>query len=157
MTNQQLIEKFYTSFANGDAEGMVSCYADNIEFEDPAFGLLQGEKAKAMWRMLLTNNKNVIKITSSNISANEQTGSANWVAEYTFSQTGRPVVNKVAASFKFENGKISKHTDRFNMWAWSRQALGVSGLLLGWSGFMKSKIQARTNGLLKKFMEKQAK
>ena len=38
------------------------------------------------------------------------------------------------------DGKIIKHTDIFDLWEWSKQALGVSGYLLGWSGFMKNKI-----------------
>jgi hypothetical protein len=32
--------------------------------------------------------------------------------------------------------------------------LGISGYLLGWSSFMRKKIQGTTNGLLGKFMEK---
>jgi len=43
---QKLIETFYTSFANLDAETMISCYHDEITFEDPAFGVLKGERAK---------------------------------------------------------------------------------------------------------------
>jgi ketosteroid isomerase-like protein len=48
MDNKQLIEKFYQCFASADAEGMVNCYADDIEFKDPAFGLLKGNDAKNM-------------------------------------------------------------------------------------------------------------
>lgn len=146
--NKELIEKFYTSFAAGDAEGMVSCYHDDIAFEDPAFGPLKGEDPKKMWRMLLKNNKGNMKITFSNVHADAHTGGADWVAEYTFSQTGRHVVNRVSASFEFKDGKIIKHTDRFNAWKWASQALGTSGKLLGWSSFMKNKIRLRTKNLL---------
>ena len=154
MNNSELIKKFYDSFANGDAEGMVSCYGDNIQFEDPAFGKLNGEMAKNMWRMLVNNNKSIIKISYSNVQANDKTGSVNWAAEYVFSQTGRPVINKIAATFEFKDGKIIKQTDVFDMWKWSRQALGLKGYLLGWSDFLKGKIQIQTNSLLKKYVEK---
>ncbi|MBL7816587.1 MAG: nuclear transport factor 2 family protein [Saprospiraceae bacterium] len=154
MDNKAIIEHFYQSFAKGDAESMVSHYADNITFEDPAFGRLQGKDAKDMWRMLINNNRDGIKITYGNVQANDTTGSANWQAEYTFSQTGRFVVNKIHASFVFKNGQIIQHTDYFDMWRWSRQALGLSGWLLGWSGFMKNKIQQRTNSLLAKYQKK---
>jgi ketosteroid isomerase-like protein len=43
MTHTGLIEKFYSAFAHADAEGMVSCYTDDITFEDPAFGVLKGK------------------------------------------------------------------------------------------------------------------
>ena len=155
MNNLDLINKFYSSFANGDAEGMVSCYDDNIQFEDPAFGKLKGEMAGNMWRMLINNNRGITKITYSDVQADDKSGSVNWIAEYVFSQTGRPVINKIAATFEFKDGKIIKHTDVFDMWKWSSQALGLKGYLLGWTGFLKGKIQIQTNSLLKKYIEKQ--
>ncbi|HET6991030.1 MAG TPA: nuclear transport factor 2 family protein [Bacteroidia bacterium] len=151
MNNSELITKFYQSFANKDAEGMVSCYHDEIQFQDPAFGLLKGDDAKKMWRMLMKRSKGEIEITFGNVQADEKTGKANWKAEYVFSQTGRKVVNVISAQFEFRDGKIFRHKDHFSMWKWSRQALGLPGLLLGWSGFMKKKIQERSRKLLENF------
>jgi ketosteroid isomerase-like protein len=155
MNNIELIHRFYQAFAQADAEGMVSCYHTNIQFEDPAFGVLRGEDARNMWRMLIASSKGNIKITFDNVQANETSGSATWVAEYVFSQTNRPVINHISATFLFQDGKIIKHTDVFDMWKWSRQALGWKGWLLGWSPFMKKQIQANTHKLLKKFRDKQ--
>jgi hypothetical protein len=148
MTNKEIIEKFYLSFVNADAEGMVSCYHDSIQFRDPAFGLLEGDDAKKMWRMLVRPG---IKIFFENVMADEQKGSAQWTAHYIFSPTGRNVINKVSAKFEFKDGKILKHTDEFDMWKWSKQALGLKGYLLGWSAFMKNKIQQQANARLRKF------
>lgn len=153
MDNKALIEKFYTSFANGDAASMASCYHDNIEFEDPGFGKLFGNDAKLMWQMLLSRNKD-LKITFSNVEANESKGSAFWVAEYVFAQTGRPVINNISAQFEFADGKIIKHTDYFDLWKWTRQSLGFKGYLLGWSSFMKNKIHKMTKGLLENYKKK---
>ena len=149
MTNEQLIEEFYSSFAAGDAEGMVSCYTDDIVFKDPAFGELKGDDAKNMWRMLLKTPG--IKITTHNITADDITGSADWIAEYTFSLTGKAVVNKVHADFIFSNGKIIKHTDYFSFWRWATQAFGIKGLLLGWMPFMKNKVREQALIRLRKF------
>ncbi len=149
MTNTEIINKFYASFAARDAEGMVNCYADDIRFEDPAFGPLHGNDAKNMWRMLLKSAD--VKVEWSNVTANGNTGSAHWVATYIFSKTGRTVVNHVSASFVFENGKIVKHTDTFDAWKWSRQALGLPGLLLGWSPFLKNSIRKQALDRLNKF------
>jgi len=149
MTNKQLIEEFYSSFAAGDAEGMVSCYTDDIVFKDPAFGELKGDDAKNMWRMLLKTPG--IKITTHNITADDITGSADWIAEYTFSLTGKAVVNKVHADFIFSNGKIIKHTDYFSFWRWATQAFGIKGLLLGWMPFMKNKVREQALIRLRKF------
>lgn len=153
--NQQLIQKFYTAFAAGDAEGMAACYTNDVKFCDPAFGPLKGDDAKNMWRMLLKNNTG-IKITASDIDADEITGSAKWVAVYIFSRTGRRVTNHVSAEFEFRDGKISKHTDTFNIWKWAGQAMGVTGWLLGWTPFMKGKIRTQTATLLGKFKANQS-
>lgn len=148
MNNTELIIKFYESFSKADADEMVNCYDSSIIFTDPAFGTLHGNNAKKMWRMLINRNKGNLKITFDNVHANDKTGSANWTAVYLFGETKRKVVNKISATFEFENGKIIKHTDSFSLWKWSRQALGWKGYLFGWTAFMKNKIQKQTNTLL---------
>ena len=156
MTNAELITHFYTSFAKGDAEGMAICYDDAIQFKDPAFGALKGDDAKNMWRMLLSRNKGNIHIIFNNVKADEKTGSANWVAEYVFSATGRKVINVISAEFEFANGKIIKHTDTFDIYKWAKQAFGFKGYLLGWTSFMQNKIQQQANISLKKYTEKKS-
>ena len=54
---EAIINKFYESFQKLDSNGMVDCYHQDIVFEDPAFGILKGERAKNMWRMLCENQK----------------------------------------------------------------------------------------------------
>ena len=151
--NEKLIEKFYTAFKNKDYKSMQACYADNSKFNDAIFKDLNADQTKAMWQMLLTKSKD-IRVVFSEITADEHSGKAHWDAYYTFSATGKKVVNKIDASFEFENGKIVKHTDSFNFYAWAKQALGLSGLLLGWTSFMKNKIQITAQKNLKKFMNK---
>jgi len=150
-----LIESFYQSFANLDAEGMAACYHKEIIFEDPAFGVLKGEKAANMWRMLCESQKGKdFRVVFSNIKADERNGNAHWEAFYTFSKTDRKVHNIIEAEFEFRDGKIIKHTDSFDLYRWARQALGISGLLIGWSPYFKGKLQTQTNRLLARFEEK---
>ncbi len=155
MDNKQLITKFYEAFTNADANGMTSCYHDEIAFEDPAFGKLNGDAAKNMWRLLLSRNSD-IKVTFFDVNANENSGSAKWKAVYNYGPQKRKVINNISATFEFKDGKIIKHTDDFSMWKWSKQALGFNGLLLGWTPFLKNKVQSMTNKLLKEFTEKNA-
>ena len=150
MDNRTTIDYFYTAFANGDAERMAGCYHENAEFTDPAFGTLKGENVKNMWLMLLSRNAD-IKISHDNVHANDNSGSANWQAEYTFTPTGRKVINKISSQFLFQDGKIIKQTDSFDIWKWSRQAFGWKGFLLGWTSFMKKKIQMQANKSLRAF------
>ena len=146
MTQTETIQKFYEAFQKKDAEAMVSCYHENVEFSDPAFGNLKGEKAKNMWRMLCQNAKD-FELEFSEITDS----SGHWEAHYTFSQTGRSVHNSIDAQFEFQDGKIIKHTDDFNLHKWASQALGFKGWLLGGTSFFKKKLNAQTNRLLSKF------
>ncbi|MFD0940061.1 nuclear transport factor 2 family protein [Pedobacter boryungensis] len=149
--NEQLINTFYTCFKNKDYKGMQACYADNAIFSDAIFKNLNAEQVKAMWEMLILKGKD-LRLEFNNISADETTGKAHWDAYYTFSATGKKVINRIDASFEFENGKIVKHVDNFNFYTWAKQALGLSGMLLGWTGFLKNKIQTTALSNLTKFM-----
>jgi len=152
--SEQLIRHFYESFARGDAGGMVDCYADDVVFSDPAFGELRGADAKNMWKMLVERGGGNIKIEFSNVAADERKGAADWTADYLFSKTGRRVVNRIHAEFEFKDGRIARNTDTFDIWKWSRQALGISGMLLGWSGFLRNKIRQNARQSLHEYSKK---
>ncbi|HQU84076.1 MAG TPA: nuclear transport factor 2 family protein [Pyrinomonadaceae bacterium] len=155
MENEKLICTFYEAFARNDAESMVACYHDDVEFSDPAFGLLKGEQVKNMWRMLVERSKGNIKINFSNVKANGEKGAADWTADYLFSKTGRQVHNEIHAEFEFKDGKIFRHRDTFDFWKWSKQALGLSGTLLGWSSFLQNKVRQNALESLKEYGKKQ--
>lgn len=152
--HQELIKKFYESFAQRNADAMAECYHEEATFSDPAFKNLNSKEVKAMWKMLCEAGQD-LKITFSDIKATEQEGSCTWQAFYTFSRTGRNVHNVIEASFTFKEGKILRHTDKFSFYRWSRQALGGIGWLLGWTGFLQEKIQASARKSLEKYMSKQ--
>ncbi|MBF7091324.1 nuclear transport factor 2 family protein [Flavobacterium sp. ALJ2] len=139
--NEVTITKFYTAFSNADAVKMSECYHPKVQFRDPAFGLLKEDQVCKMWEMLLKKSKGNIKIEFSDIKADDFVGSAHWVASYNFSKTNRKVVNSIFAEFQFQDGLIIKHTDTFDVWKWSKQAFGLTGYLLGWTGFFQKKIQ----------------
>lgn len=149
----ELLTRFYTAFSARDADGMAACYHPEVQFSDPAFPDLKGWRVAAMWRMLCERGKD-LELTFSDVEANDTTGSAKWEAKYTFGATGRNVHNRISASFEFKDGLISKHTDDFDFHTWSKQALGPMGLMLGWTGFMKNKVQATAGDGLDKYIEK---
>ena len=135
-----LITRFYTAFSARDVEAMVACYHSDCMFMDPVFGRLNHGEVCAMWRMLVERGKD-LTITFEKVEADEGSGSAHWEALYTFSKTGRKVHNKIDAQFGFLDGLILAHRDRFNFYAWTKQALGVPGVLLGWSPLIQNKVR----------------
>ncbi len=156
--HEALIKRFYTAFAALDGETMQACYHPQAHFEDPVFTLDGREQIGAMWRMLGTAVKaksaEVWKLEFGRVAANESTGSAHWEPVYRFSATGRMVHNIVDANFEFKDGLILRHQDRFNFWRWSRQALGLPGVLLGWSPVLHAKVRAQAAANLAAFVRK---
>jgi ketosteroid isomerase-like protein len=153
-SNTETITRFYTAFQKLDYQTMNSCYSDDIVFNDPAFGILRGDEARSMWEMLCKNAKE-FSLTFSNIQLlDEEYATCNWVATYTFSKTGRRVVNNIKAHMLLKDGKIIEHSDGFKLSKWAAQALGFKGVLLGWTGFMKRKIQQNARKNLIAFIEK---
>jgi len=147
----ELINRFYTAFQKQDWQTMNGCYHPEATFYDPAFRNLNSKEVRAMWHMLCLNARD-FSLTFSGIKANEHTGKCNWVATYNFSKTGRKVVNQIDAAFTFKDGLIVTHKDTFDLWKWSRQALGVSGLLLGWSPILQNKVNDNARKSLTRFI-----
>jgi ketosteroid isomerase-like protein len=125
-SNEQLIRRFYEALDRHDGDAMAACYAADAKFHDPAFGDLHGAEVGGMWRML-TSRAADLDVELREHEASGDTGTAHWIARYTFAQTGRPVVNDIRAHFVFRDGLISHHVDDFPFSRWARQALGPMG------------------------------
>jgi ketosteroid isomerase-like protein len=148
--NRGLIRDFYAALGRGDGEAMAACYAENATFRDPVFGTLTGGQPGDMWRML-TGRSRDLKLELAEHDAGEDTGTARWIARYTFTPTRRRVVNEGKAQFRFEGGLIVEHVDRFSFYKWARQALGPVGGLFGWSPPLAMGIRFRARKDLARF------
>lgn len=151
--HRALITRFYEAFARKDGAAMAACYHRDARFSDPAFPNLRGADIGAMWTMLCERAQD-FALSFKDVSADDNSGRAHWEAHYLFSKTGRHVHNIIEAEFRFKDGLILEHDDRFSFWRWSRQALGVPGVLLGWSGFLRGKVQAEAAKGLAAFQRK---
>ena len=150
--NEELIQKFYSSFQKKDWKGMQECYHPELIFNDSVFKNLKKKKASAMWHMLLEGGKD-LELTFDGIQADDNSGKAHWIATYTFSKTGNKVINDIHASFEIKDGKIFRHTDKFDFHNWSKQALGLPGLLFGKFKFLQNKVTETATKTLNKFIQ----
>lgn len=154
-SSADIIKQFYTAFQQRDHAAMNACYSADIVFSDPAFGLLKGEEVRAMWRMLCTRAQD-FSLTFSDIELlDEEYATCRWTATYTFSATGRKVVNQVKAFMKLENGLIIEHSDAFALSKWSAQALGWKGQLFGWMGWFRRSVQKKARKSLFDFIDRE--
>jgi hypothetical protein len=134
---------------------MQECYAPQAIFSDPVFGTLQEAEIKAMWEMLCKQAKDFSLTFSPAQALDEEYYTCQWSATYTFSKTGRSVVNNITAYMRLQNGRITEHTDNFDLWNWCKQALGISGLLFGWTPMLQNKVRNSAQKSLEKFMTTQ--
>jgi ketosteroid isomerase-like protein len=148
--NDELIQRFYGAFARRDGDAMAECYAPSIHFSDPVFIDLHREEPGAMWRMLTGRSKDLV-VTLGEHEADDTDGRAHWLADYTFSN-GNKVHNDVRARFRFEDGLIVEHIDSFSFYAWSRQALGSVGAMLGWTPLVRNMVRAKAHVGLDEFL-----
>ena len=104
-----------------------------------------------MWRML-TSRASDLDIELRSHEADDTSGTANWVATYTFAKTGRHVVNDINATFRFDGGKIAEHDDDFDFGKWARQALGPAGIVIGVVPPLRAKVSKQARSQLDEYM-----
>jgi len=150
--NKALIARFYAAFAARDESSMAAAYAPGARFEDPVFCRLTGIQAGAMWRMLTSRPGSDLQIELPEHDAQDATGTAHWIARYTFARTGKHVINDIHSHFRFENGLVIEQVDHFSFWRWSRQAFGPVGLLAGWTPFLRNAVRRKASADLASFM-----
>jgi DNA polymerase elongation subunit (family B) len=143
-------ERFYEAFMVRDHYTMGRLYAEIAAFSDPVFPALNARGVRLMWQMLLTRAED-LGIEVNIREDNPGRASVDWVAQYTFSGTGRHVVNRVHTDMAISAGKIVRQVDTFSLWRWSEQALGTKGLLLGWTPMVKNRIRAQAAQSLREF------
>ena len=130
---------------------MGSCYHTEAVFCDPVFPHLQGAEINAMWHMLCEQAAD-LDVSFAAVQADDASGSAHWQARYTFA-SGRPVHNFVQASFTFQDGKIVDHEDEFDLWQWTRMAIGPIGTFAGWGAPLQNKVRRAADRSLRRFIE----
>lgn len=155
---ESTVKKFYDAFIRLDAEAMIVNYHPDIRFKDPAFGELKGKDVHAMWKMLCESQKgkNFI-IEYGDISVEDKMATVTWQAKYSYGKHKRPVRNVIRATFWFdEKGRILKHEDHFDLYKWSKQAMGAVGFLIGWSPVFPIILQNKTGKMLLRYKKQNA-
>lgn len=152
--HERLLTDFYQAFVRKDAAAMGACYHPEAVFTDEVFVGLPADRIRAMWAMFCEPGGD-LHVEFSDVRADAVRGQGHWDASYTFSMTGRKVLNRIDSEFEFKDGLILRHKDRFDFWRWSRQALGLPGLLLGWTPIIRGAVQKKARAALERFVRKQ--
>lgn len=131
---------------------MAALYSADATFSDPAFVGLKGAEVGAMWKMLTGRGKD-LRIEYKIVEVKGNVAVVGWQAYYTFSATGRMVHNIIRAELTVQDGKIVAHVDRFDLYRWMGQALGLKGKLLGWLPPVQKALQTKARTGLIDYMK----
>ena len=149
----EIAKTFYEAFNRRDAKAMNALYAPEATFSDPGFPGLKGDQTRGMWDMLCKNAKDFsveYKVTG----ASDTHADVDWTARYTFSRTGRPVVNLVRTRMTIQGKKIVDQVDTFDFYGWAKQAFGFTGYVIGWTPFFQKKVQSTARESLDRHLAK---
>jgi ketosteroid isomerase-like protein len=143
------IQALYTALDGHDGDAASACYTDDAVFEDPAFGRLTHGAVKDMWRMLAARSPDLsVTLHDFGVEDDGRSGWARWSATYTFTSTGRAVLNEINARFQFADGLIREHIDTFPLRRWGAQALGAKGAVLGTTPLLGRIVRRQTRANL---------
>jgi ketosteroid isomerase-like protein len=143
------IQALYAALDRHDGDAAAACYTDDAVFEDPAFGRLTHGSVKDMWRMLATRSPDLsVTLHGYGVDEDGSGGWAQWSATYTFTSTGRAVLNEINARFQFADGLIREHLDTFPLRRWGAQALGAKGAVLGTTPLLGRIVRRQTRANL---------
>ncbi|KIM24981.1 hypothetical protein M408DRAFT_331453 [Serendipita vermifera MAFF 305830] len=156
-SGQELVERYLAAYKAGDLQAMEACMDPEFTFSDPAFPHLDTKHAKGMFAMFINNrdtNKMEVEYTDIKKGTNDLTYTATYTVKYLFA--GRPVTNVIRPTFTISptTNLLLTQVDDFPFYPWARQALGLPGLLLGWSGYLQGKVQQTAGSRLEHSMKK---
>ncbi|KAG8804898.1 hypothetical protein FRC17_005845 [Serendipita sp. 399] len=156
-SGEQLVERYLAAYKAYDLAAMDACTDPEFTFSDPAFPSLNSKQAKGMFSMFVNNReKNKMELEYKDIKKglNDLTYTATYTVRYIFN--GRPVTNVIDTTLTIspQSNLLLSQVDTFPFHAWARQALGLPGLLLGWTGFLQSQVQNNAAQTLEKYMKK---
>jgi limonene-1,2-epoxide hydrolase len=149
---RSVADAFYSAFARRDGAAMAALYSADATFADPVFPGLKGAEVGAMWQMLTGRGKD-LRVEYKIVEIKGNVAIVDWQAYYTFSATGRMVHNIIRGELTVQEGKIVAHVDRFDLYRWMSQAMGLKGKLLGWLPPVQQALQSKARAGLIDYMK----
>jgi ketosteroid isomerase-like protein len=147
--SSETIQRLYDALNRHDGDAAAACYTDDAVFRDPAFGRLEDGAVKDMWRMLCERSDDLA------VELIEHGDDwARWSASYTFTGTGRSVVNDIRSRFTFRDDLIAEQVDSFSLRRWGGQALGRRASVMGTTPLLGYMVRRQTRRELGAYSQK---
>lgn len=132
--------RFYGALSRGDGQAMAAMYVPKATFQDEVF-TLEGSEIGTMWITLMRRAKD-FSVVYSVAQAGNGHGVVEWTARYLFGGRRR-VENVILSELDLVDGLIVRQVDRFDFPRWSRQALGLPGLVFGRAAWFRRAVSRK--------------
>jgi hypothetical protein len=147
------IETYFDAFSKGDYRTMRSLCDPKITFNDPVYTSLQGKSVFALHHFM-AERRICPTITIRSISEKGNRVKVKWTNEYEYATYKTHISIDVRSIFHFEHTSIISQTDQYNLWKWSKMALGFTGTYLGWTPMFRSTLRRSSQQSLATFIQK---
>jgi ketosteroid isomerase-like protein len=123
-TSADTARTYFEAFSRRDFTVMANLYQPHQQnvFNDPIFKNLDSNQVKAMWKLLLADQRD-LQLQYKIISDDGLNISIEWIAQYTYPATGQRVVNHATSRMQVRDGAIVRQNDDYSLCHWTLMAL----------------------------------
>ncbi|MBO6794497.1 MAG: nuclear transport factor 2 family protein [Balneolaceae bacterium] len=134
----EIVKTFYEALNNGDIKTVRQLYHPDAVYKSEMFSL-KGPEVFALWYTATQPEMNLTAECSSINKVNNEVHTT-WNISYELSVVNRTIKLSEKGLFKFKDGKIIFHQDKYSFYSWCKQTLGPIGWLFGWTAWLKKRV-----------------
>ena len=140
----QIMESYFTAFAERDFNKMKLLYHQDISYFDPLCGYLNGDQVISMLEEIY-GCLNDFRLEQTGI---RDKGDGYFIIDfivfYTSLKSGNKIALKIKAYLKMDNQKITEQSHGYSLHDLFKQEFGFVGWLLGWNRLYQNRIKIQT-------------
>jgi hypothetical protein len=142
--NWTIIDRLFKAFQSKDADAILAAYSAKCQFNHPLIGCMsKDEFSKAVQIFIRETPDYELAFQINHVSAKRV--EVEWTMTHIFHLTGRIIKQNGKTTCFLSANSVVRQIDQFDRRIWSRQAMGVTGLVLsfvpGWKSFIERELR----------------
>jgi hypothetical protein len=142
--NWTLVEQLFKAFQSKDTDAIFATYAADCQFDHPLIGRLSKNEFSMAIRAFMRATPDYELAFQINHTDAKRVD-VEWTITHIFHLTAKVIKQHGTTTCFLSNNRIVQQIDKFDRRAWSRQAMGMTGLVLsfvpGWRSFIERELR----------------
>ncbi len=134
----EIVNTFYEALNKGDIKTIRQLYHPEAVYKSEMF-TLKGQEVFALWYTASQPEMN-LKVECTSLKEVNNEVHTTWNISYQLSVVNRTVKLSEIGLFRFKDGKIIFHQDKYSFYSWCKQTFGPIGWLFGWTTWLKKRV-----------------